>query len=132
MKWPLPLLSRCPGGWAVTMERLLLCLMLVVAMVTEMMLCVPDTFWMNPQFVIQLNEEDDDPEDGEEGCSVVLGLVQKNRRKMRKAGEDMHTIGFAIYEVYYIYLLHNAQDIECKYSFWECKYTAILHGSTTD
>uniref|UniRef100_A0A8C5FHM4 Calpain 2, (m/II) large subunit b n=1 Tax=Gadus morhua TaxID=8049 RepID=A0A8C5FHM4_GADMO len=58
----------------------------------------PYTFWTNPQFVIKLNEEDDDPEDGEEGCSVVLGLIQKNRRKMRKSGEDMHTIGFAIYE----------------------------------
>ena len=32
----------------------------------------------------------------------------------------------------YVYLLHNAQDIECKYGFWECKYTAILHGSVTD
>uniref|UniRef100_A0A8C5FAF5 Calpain 2, (m/II) large subunit b n=1 Tax=Gadus morhua TaxID=8049 RepID=A0A8C5FAF5_GADMO len=59
----------------------------------------PYTFWTNPQFVIKLNEEDDDPEDGEEGCSVVLGLIQKNRRKMRKSGEDMHTIGFAIYEL---------------------------------
>ena len=24
------------------------------------------------------------------------------------------------------------RDIEGKYGFWECKYTAILHGSTTD
>lgn len=58
-----------------------------------------DTFWMNPQFVIKLEEEDDDPDDGEEGCSFVVGLIQKNRRKLRKQGEDMHTIGFAIYEV---------------------------------
>lgn len=54
---------------------------------------------MNPQFKIKLNEEDDDPDDNEVGCSVVIGLIQKNRRKMRKAGEDMHTIGYAIYEV---------------------------------
>lgn len=59
----------------------------------------PYTFWMNPQFKIKLNEEDDDPDDNEVGCSVVIGLIQKNRRKMRKAGEDMHTIGYAIYEV---------------------------------
>ncbi|CAK6983626.1 calpain-2 catalytic subunit-like, partial [Scomber scombrus] len=58
----------------------------------------PYTFWMNPQFVIKLDEEDDDPEDNEVGCSFVVGLIQKNRRKLRKAGEDMHTIGFAIYE----------------------------------
>ncbi|XP_069035988.1 calpain-2 catalytic subunit-like isoform X1 [Lepisosteus oculatus] len=59
----------------------------------------PYTFWMNPQFVIKLEEEDDDPEDNEVGCSFVVGLIQKNRRRLRKAGEDMHTIGFAIYEV---------------------------------
>ncbi|CAB1412814.1 unnamed protein product [Pleuronectes platessa] len=59
----------------------------------------PDTFWTNPQFVIKLDEEDDDPEDGEAGCSFVVGLIQKNRRRKRKMGEDMHTIGFAIYEV---------------------------------
>lgn len=61
--------------------------------------CPTDTFWTNPQFVISLQEEDDDPDDGEEGCSFVVGLIQKNRRKLRKQGEDMHTIGFAIYEV---------------------------------
>ncbi|XP_076831130.1 calpain 2, (m/II) large subunit a [Brachyhypopomus gauderio] len=59
----------------------------------------PYTFWMNPQFKIKLEEEDDDPDDDEVGCSVVIGLIQKNRRKMRKSGEDMHTIGYAIYEV---------------------------------
>ncbi|KAL7405229.1 hypothetical protein ABVT39_025610 [Epinephelus coioides] len=58
----------------------------------------PDTFWKNPQFVIKLDEEDDDPDDGEEGCSLVVGLIQKNRRRMRKMGEDMQTVGFAIYE----------------------------------
>ncbi|KAF5897910.1 calpain-2 catalytic subunit-like, partial [Clarias magur] len=57
------------------------------------------TFWMNPQFVIKLNEEDDDPSDNEMACSVVVGLIQKNRRRLRKEGQDMHTIGYAIYEV---------------------------------
>ncbi|XP_063047489.1 calpain-2 catalytic subunit-like [Engraulis encrasicolus] len=59
----------------------------------------PNTFWQNPQFVIKLEEEDDDPDDNEAGCTFIVGLIQKNRRKMRKMGEDMHTIGFAIYEV---------------------------------
>ncbi|XP_035516043.1 calpain-2 catalytic subunit-like [Morone saxatilis] len=59
----------------------------------------PNSFWTNPQFVIKLEEEDDDPDDGEAGCSFVVGLIQKNRRKLRKQGEDMHTVGFAIYEV---------------------------------
>uniref|UniRef100_A0A8C9XBZ4 Calpain-2 catalytic subunit n=1 Tax=Sander lucioperca TaxID=283035 RepID=A0A8C9XBZ4_SANLU len=59
----------------------------------------PDTFWTNPQFVIHLEEEDDDPGDGEVGCSFLVGLIQKNRRRARKLGEDMHTVGFAIYQV---------------------------------
>ncbi|KAJ4919196.1 hypothetical protein JOQ06_000145, partial [Pogonophryne albipinna] len=59
----------------------------------------PYSFWMNPQIVIKLEEEDDDPDDGEVGCSFVVGLIQKNRRKLRKQGEDMHTVGFAIYDL---------------------------------
>lgn len=49
--------------------------------------------------MIKLDEEDDEHDAGEKGCSFVLGLIQKNRRKLRKQGEDMNTIGFAIYEV---------------------------------
>ncbi|XP_070697040.1 calpain-2 catalytic subunit-like [Pempheris klunzingeri] len=59
----------------------------------------PHSFWMNPQFVIKLDEVDDDPDDGEEGCTAIVGLMQKNKRRRRKMGEDMETIGFAIYEV---------------------------------
>uniref|UniRef100_A0A674DKC5 Calpain 2, (m/II) large subunit b n=1 Tax=Salmo trutta TaxID=8032 RepID=A0A674DKC5_SALTR len=62
------------------------------------------TFWMNPQFVIRLDEEDDDPDDNEVGCSFVVGLIQKNRRRLRKVGEDMHTIGFAIYEECHLFV----------------------------
>uniref|UniRef100_A0A3B4BCV5 Calpain-2 catalytic subunit n=1 Tax=Periophthalmus magnuspinnatus TaxID=409849 RepID=A0A3B4BCV5_9GOBI len=58
----------------------------------------PNTFWMNPQFVIKLEDVDDDPYDGEDKCTFIVGLMQKNRRKMRKMGEDLETIGFAIYE----------------------------------
>ncbi|XP_066509206.1 calpain-2 catalytic subunit-like [Hoplias malabaricus] len=59
----------------------------------------PNTFWMNPQFVIKLDEEDNDPNANQTGCSMVVGLIQKNRRQLRKVGEDMNTIGYAIYEV---------------------------------
>ncbi|XP_023386799.1 calpain-2 catalytic subunit [Pteropus vampyrus] len=58
-----------------------------------------DTFWMNPQYLIKLEEEDEDEEDGERGCTFLVGLIQKHRRRQRKMGEDMHTIGFGIYEV---------------------------------
>lgn len=58
-----------------------------------------DTFWINPQYKITLLEEDDDPEDEEEACSFLVALMQKDRRRYRRQGQDMHTIGFAIYEV---------------------------------
>ncbi|XP_052374263.1 calpain-2 catalytic subunit-like [Oncorhynchus keta] len=73
------------------------------------------TFWMNPQFKINLEEEDDDPGDNEVGCSFVVGLIQKNRRRMRKVGEDMHTIGFAIYEVgLVVFSEKQAQLYQCE------------------
>ncbi|KAK9540819.1 hypothetical protein VZT92_003245 [Zoarces viviparus] len=53
-----------------------------------------DTFWTNPQFKLQLEDADDD----DDVCSVVIALMQKNRRKLRKEGMDMETIGFAVYE----------------------------------
>lgn len=54
---------------------------------------------MNPQYLVKLEEEDEDQENGESGCTFLVGLIQKHRRRQRKMGEDMHTIGFGIYEV---------------------------------
>ncbi|KAE8299892.1 Calpain-1 catalytic subunit [Larimichthys crocea] len=59
----------------------------------------PNTFWINPQYKISLLEEDDDPEDDEAACSFLVALMQKDRRRHRRHGQDVHTIGFAIYEI---------------------------------
>ncbi|KAM6160340.1 calpain-1 catalytic subunit [Erethizon dorsatum] len=61
----------------------------------------PATFWVNPQFKIRLEEVDDEDDYGsrESGCSFVLALMQKHRRRERRFGRDMETIGFAVYEV---------------------------------
>ncbi|XP_029984035.1 calpain-3b isoform X2 [Sphaeramia orbicularis] len=59
----------------------------------------PDTFWTNPQYRLQLFEQDDDSEDGEVLCTVVVALMQKGRRMQRNQGARYLTIGFSIYEV---------------------------------
>ncbi|KAK0150301.1 Calpain-2 catalytic subunit [Merluccius polli] len=55
----------------------------------------PATFCSNPQFVVELLEED---EEGEEGCTVLLGLLQRDGRRDRRFGRELNTIGFAIYK----------------------------------
>ncbi|XP_076833740.1 calpain-3 isoform X3 [Brachyhypopomus gauderio] len=59
----------------------------------------PDTFWTNPQYRLRLLEEDDESDGHEAACTFVLALMQKNRRKERKLGANLFTIGFSIYEV---------------------------------
>ncbi|CAB1442712.1 unnamed protein product [Pleuronectes platessa] len=86
-----------------------------------------DSFWMNPQFVIKLNEVDDDPDDGEEGCTFIVGLMQKNKRRRRTMGEDMETIGFAIYELPEEY--SGKRQVHLKKDFF--KYSASAARSET-
>ncbi|XP_070786094.1 calpain-1 catalytic subunit [Enoplosus armatus] len=56
----------------------------------------PATFWLNPQFKIVLQHPDTP---SQSDCSFLVGLMQKDRRKKRREGKDMETIGFAVYEV---------------------------------
>uniref|UniRef100_A0A4W6BUG5 Calpain 8 n=1 Tax=Lates calcarifer TaxID=8187 RepID=A0A4W6BUG5_LATCA len=57
------------------------------------------TFSSNPQFVVRLEDVDDDPLDGEDGCTFLVGLMQKDGRQKKRLAQDLETIGFAIYEV---------------------------------
>ncbi|XP_071754038.2 calpain-2 catalytic subunit-like [Centroberyx gerrardi] len=57
------------------------------------------TFSSNPQFLVRLEDVDDDPLDGEDGCTFLVGLMQRDGRRSRRLGRDLETIGFAIYEV---------------------------------
>uniref|UniRef100_A0A4W5RI97 Calpain-1 catalytic subunit n=1 Tax=Hucho hucho TaxID=62062 RepID=A0A4W5RI97_9TELE len=57
----------------------------------------PATFWINPQFKVALQHPDTA---GQSDCSFLVALMQKDRRKKRKEGKDMETIGFAIYEMH--------------------------------
>ncbi|KAG1685298.1 Calpain-A [Nymphon striatum] len=56
-----------------------------------------DTFWHNPQYHIKLEDPDDEDED--EKCTIIVGLMQKDRRAKRKMGMGCLTIGYAVYHL---------------------------------
>ena len=49
--------------------------------------------------MVRLEDVDDDPLDGEDGCTFLVGLMQKNGRQQKRLNRDIETIGFAIYKV---------------------------------
>ncbi|KAK6998453.1 calpain-9 [Biomphalaria glabrata] len=53
------------------------------------------THWTNPQILLKLNEGD---EDEERVCSVIIQLMQKDRRKIKQKGEILRYIGFFVYQ----------------------------------
>lgn len=46
-----------------------------------------------------MDDVDDDPHDGKDGCTVLIGLMQKDARRERRFGRDLNAIGLAIYQV---------------------------------
>lgn len=55
-----------------------------------------ETFWNNPQYRITLTEVDEDDDDNK--CTCIVALMQKNRRQIKtQSGEELLTLGFAIY-----------------------------------
>ncbi|XP_058837405.1 calpain-A-like isoform X3 [Topomyia yanbarensis] len=55
------------------------------------------TFWHNPQYVVHLEDPDEDDDEGK--CTIIIALMQKNRRSRRNMGVDCLTIGFAVYRL---------------------------------
>ncbi|MEE6475329.1 hypothetical protein FKM82_010711, partial [Ascaphus truei] len=53
-----------------------------------------ETFWTNPQIRLSLKEKDD----GQKDCMFIAALMQKNRRKLKKVGGDLLTIGYSLYQ----------------------------------
>lgn len=56
-----------------------------------------ETFHRNPQYIMKLEQPDEDDDEGH--CSVVIALMQKNRRSRNAIRLDFLTIGFAVYAV---------------------------------
>ncbi|XP_056424398.1 calpain-8-like isoform X2 [Hyla sarda] len=79
----------------------------------------PGTFWTNPQFRIKLDEPDND-QDGtsqDPSCTIIVGLMQKNRRRQKKLGDDLLTIGYALYKV--PKELQDQTDVHLKNDFFQ-------------
>ncbi|KFD48822.1 hypothetical protein M513_10306, partial [Trichuris suis] len=55
------------------------------------------TFAMNPQYAITLT--DADPNDEDDLCTCIFGVLQKYRRELRHKGVDVLPIGFAVFPV---------------------------------
>ena len=66
-------------------------------MIKNIILYVFLAFYTNPQYKVSIAEPDDDDEDG--NGTIVVGVMQKNRRKLRQEGQDNNPIGYAIYAV---------------------------------
>lgn len=54
-----------------------------------------NSFAMNPQFLVSL--EDPDTDDADNKCTVIINVIQKGRRAKRDEGGDLLTVGFCIY-----------------------------------
>ncbi|XP_065356658.1 calpain-A-like [Calliphora vicina] len=64
-----------------------------------------DTFWHNPQYVISL--EDPDEEDDDDKCTVIVALMQKISCAKRNIGMECLSIGFAVYHL-------NERDMQTR------------------
>lgn len=62
---------------------------------------VAGSYSKNPQYRVMVTDPDEDDE--EEVCTVIVGLMQKDRRKLRCQGKANLTIGFDIYDVGILY-----------------------------
>lgn len=84
----------------------------------------PETFWTNPQIKLQLTEKDD----GQDECTFIAALMQKDRRRLRKVGAEMLTIGYAIYEVFPSATTQDlAMEGPCQKPDWTHPGVGIAH-----
>ncbi|XP_015594764.1 calpain-A isoform X2 [Cephus cinctus] len=83
-----------------------------------------ETFWHNPQYRITLEY----PDEGDDKCTVIVALMQKNRRAQKRMGADCLTIGFAIYHLQYPDRLPKPLDINFfKYNISVAKSPSFIN-----
>jgi len=63
---------------------------------TGFMLCT-DTFWTNPQYRVTVVDADEG--DADNTGTLIIALLQKERRLKRTEGVELLTVGYAVYQV---------------------------------
>jgi len=56
-----------------------------------------DTFWTNPQYRVMVVDADEG--DADNTGTLIVALLQKERRLKRTEGAELLTMGYAIYKV---------------------------------
>ncbi|CAH0757220.1 unnamed protein product, partial [Diatraea saccharalis] len=56
-----------------------------------------ETFWTNPQYTVTLTDVDEGDDDNK--CTIIIALMQKNRRSQRHQGLEDLSIGFEVYRL---------------------------------
>lgn len=72
------------------------------------------TYAMNPQYLITLVDHDEG--DNVDECTLIIALMQKNRRRQRRMGLDTLTIGFAVYAIH-DNLVDTSEDLMMERGF---------------
>lgn len=85
-----------------------------------------ETFYRNPQFVLNVDKPDKDDEFGM--CTIVLALMQKNRRLKRRSEVNFLTIGFSVYKLKDTDLAVKPQNMEFfKYNISVARLPAFIN-----
>jgi len=59
-----------------------------------------DTFWTNPQYSVDVVDPDEGDDDNT--GTLIIDLIQKERRKKKREGLEHLTIGYSIYKVTFV------------------------------
>jgi len=77
---------------------------------TVKLMCLTDTFWTNPQYRVTVVDADEGDEDNT--GTLIVALLQKERRLKRAEGCELLTIGYAIYKVCYHHIPSDGQALQ--------------------
>lgn len=89
-----------------------------------------ETFWTNPQYNFEVVDPDEG--DDEDAGTVILALMQKERRKKRKEGLDLLTIGYAVYKASDSYSFGQATTLSYHCFVTYLDSSSEIHGSRID